>query len=112
MTDQELIAIGKAAVALVSLVMETARTDPGNGEHLITKYGESCTRKIASEILGKRPGSVSQMIDDGRLRTVPGSTKVDVRSIIQYLSNAQQADYAARQRKRVKKTGMYIVPSR
>lgn len=112
MTDQELIAIGKAAVAFVSLVIKTAKIEPSGEDYLTAKYGESCSRKEAAAIIGKTPASVTQYIRDGRLHTVPGSAKVDVRSVAQYLVNEKQADFEARQAKKGRKPGTYIVPSR
>lgn len=113
MTDQELIAIGKAAVSFFALVMKAAKIEPSGEDYLIAKYGECCTRVQAGNILDKDPGTISTMIRDGRLEAVCEGKKVCMHSIARYMEAPEQADFTTRLAKRNggKLPRHYIAPS-
>lgn len=48
-------------------------------------YGEACTRVTAAKILSRTPGTVREMLKDGRLDYACGGAMVDVRSIARYI---------------------------
>ena len=108
MTDKTKIDLANAILQFVEEAVKDARSEE---EYMLLRYGESCNRLEAGRVLGKTAATISAMIRDGRLETVPGSTKVDVRSIAQYKARAKQADFEARMRKQGRRPGMYIIPS-
>ena len=60
---------------------------------MLDRYGECCTQEKAAKILGKCSRTIRRMLEDGRL--TPVSAGVDVRSIVSYLINPEQADFNA-----------------
>lgn len=72
-------------------------------DDMLSRYGEVCTRTVAARILGCSVGKVKAMLHDGRLETACAGTMVDVRSIAEYITQPQQIDEAARQRRRGRK---------
>ena len=71
--------------------MEISRLDD-----MLQRYGEICTQTVASQILSVVPRTISRMLDEGRLRRV--GTRVDVRSIVEYIENPKQKNFEARAR--------------
>ena len=71
--------------------MEKSRLDD-----MLERYGEICTQKTAAKILGIVPRTVARMMDEGRLRRV--GTRVDVRSIVEYIEHPKQSNFSARSR--------------
>ncbi len=65
---------------------------------MLDRYGECCTQEKAAKILGKCSRTIRRMLEDGRL--TPVSAGVDVRSIVSYLINPEQADRKVNQRRR------------
>lgn len=74
---------------------------------MVREYGEVVTRKKAAKILGRAPGTISDMIKDGRLEAACEGTMVDVRSMARYIERGKQMDDLARARK-AGKTSFYI----
>ena len=66
---------------------------------MLERYGEVCTRTVAARILGCSVGKVKAMLTDGRLTLACAGTMVDVRSIAEYITQPQQIDEAAQQRR-------------
>lgn len=72
-------------------------------DDMLDRYGEAVTRTKAAFILGVCDETVRRMIGDGRLATVCEGTRVDVRSIAQYLEAPAKADFEAKQRRQGRK---------
>lgn len=72
--------------------MEKTRLDD-----MLERYGEICTQRTAAKILGVVPRTIARMMDENRLRRV--GSRVDVRSIAEYIENPQQKDFEAKVRK-------------
>jgi len=73
---------------------------------MLERYGEVCKRTVAARILGVSAGTVSGMLEDGRLRTACAGTMVDVRSIAAYIEAPAEANELARVRRKREKLGM------
>ena len=63
---------------------------------LTAQYGEVCSRATAAKILSKAPGTISVMLEDGRLDMACAGTAVDVRSIARYIMAPKEEDFKAR----------------
>lgn len=75
-------------------------------DDMLARYGECVKKKKAAEILDVHPHTVSKMVLDGRLKLACEGTKVDVRSIADYLERPAQMNEIARLRKRREKAGI------
>ena len=65
---------------------------------MVDKHGEAPAR-----ILSCSPGKIHAMIEDGRIRTACEGSRVDVRSLCDYIETRDAADRDARRRKGRKK---------
>lgn len=72
-------------------------------DDMLERYGEVCTRTVAARILGCSTGKIRCMLQDGRLALACGGEMVDVRSIAEYITAPQQAEFEARMRRRGRK---------
>lgn len=77
----------------------TTTTQETREESMARMYGEVCSRAQAARILGCSPGTVANMLEDGRLDEACAGAKVDVRSIARYIQQPKEQDYEARRRK-------------
>ena len=66
-------------------------------EDMVRMYGEVVRKAQAGRILNHHPNTITQMVEDGRLRTACGGTMIDVRSIAEYIESPARHDEAARQ---------------
>lgn len=69
-------------------------------EDLLTRYGEAVKRSTAAHIIDCSPRTIAAMLSDGRLRAACAGTRVDVRSISEYIENPAAMNRAARLKSR------------
>lgn len=62
-------------------------------DDMLERYGEVCTQEKAAKILGIVSRTVRTMMNDGRLKNV--GSRVDVRSICEYIENPRKANFDA-----------------
>lgn len=74
---------------------------------MLERYGECCTTAKAGHILGRAPGTVRDMLADGRLRRVCGGRMVDVRSIAEYIERPDEINRETRVKKKRARNGTY-----
>ena len=65
-------------------------------DDMLDRYGECVGFATAGRILARCPQTIKAMVQDGRLRTVCAGTRVDVRSIVEYIEAPAQAEEAGR----------------
>jgi hypothetical protein len=65
-------------------------------EEMLKLYGEVCKRKDAAKILHCCPKHISNMVKDGRLKEACAGTKIDVRSIAEYIETPREHDNQAK----------------
>lgn len=68
-------------------------------------YGEACTMAQAGLLINRSIDTIKDMLEDGRLRPACEGTRVDVRSIAQYIEAPEAADHEMRVRKRRERRG-------
>ena len=73
------------------------------GDLMIEQYGEACTFAQASRMLNHTPFTIKQMLEDGRLNYACEGTRVDVRSVAEYIMAPKQIDRATRNRKKARR---------
>ena len=73
---------------------------------MLEMYGECVTEKKAAEIINCHYRTIGVMLKDGRLRSCCGGTKVDVRSICEYIEMPDAFNRAARVLKARQKMGI------
>ena len=66
---------------------------------MLDRYGEVATRAQAARILGCSVSKIRMMLLDGRLETCCAGTRVDVRSIAEYIERPAEIDQETRNRK-------------
>ena len=69
------------------------------GKLMIREYGEACTQAQAARILNHSPATIARMVSEGRLEAACEGTRIDVRSIAEYIKAPAQKNFEARQRK-------------
>lgn len=77
-------------------------------DDMITRYGEAVKRVQAARMLNCSAGKVSAMLKDGRLREACQGTRVDVRSIAEYIEAPKQIDFETRARKKYPNMRFYV----
>lgn len=77
-------------------------------DDMLSRYGEAVKRVQAARILDCSAGKISAMVKDGRLRAACEGTRIDVRSIAEYIERPKQADFEVRFRKRNPNARFYI----
>lgn len=74
---------------------------------LTARYGEACNRKKAAEIIGCSPVTISSLIRDGRINSACEGTRVDVRSLAEYIEDKPNKDRQAKIKRRMERTGIH-----
>ena len=67
---------------------------------MVEKYGEACAKSTAAKIISSSARKINDMIEDGRIKSACGGTRVDVRSLADYIECRGEADHAARMRRK------------
>ena len=67
---------------------------------MVEKHGEACTKSQAARIISCSPTTITAMLEDGRLKSACEGTRVDVRSLADYIENRGEMDHAARMRRK------------
>lgn len=67
---------------------------------MLEMYGEACTKAQAAKMLNCSGGTITNMIEDGRIEPACEGTRVDVRSIAEYIMAREQKNFDARQQKK------------
>ena len=52
---------------------------------MVEKHGEACTKSQAARIISCSPTTITAMLEDGRLKSACEGTRVDVRSLADYI---------------------------
>lgn len=69
---------------------------------MVEKYGEACSKAKAARIISCSTEKIANMIEDGRIKSACEGTRVDVRSLADYIERRPEADHAARMRRKGK----------
>lgn len=56
---------------------------------MVAKHGEACTKAQAARIISCGTATINAMLRDGRIRSACGGTRVDVRSLADYIERGQ-----------------------
>lgn len=67
---------------------------------MVDKYGEACSKTTAAKIISCSTEKVNAMLEDGRIKAACAGTRVDVRSLADYIECRSEADHAARMRRK------------
>lgn len=59
---------------------------------MVTMYGEACSKATAAKIIGCSAPHISALLEDGRIQTACEGTKVDVRSLADYIERKPEID--------------------
>jgi len=62
---------------------------------MVAKHGEACTKAQAARIINCGASTINAMLRDGRIRSACGGTRVDVRSLADYIERREEG-HAAR----------------
>lgn len=65
-------------------------------DDMLARYGECVGYTAAGRILDRTSQTIKAMIRDGRLKAACAGTRVDVRSIVEYIEAPAQAEEAGR----------------
>ncbi len=63
---------------------------------MVEKYGEACTKTTASKLISCSTQTINAMLKDGRIRPACGGSRVDVRSLADYIENRGEKNREAR----------------
>ena len=82
MSENEL---GKALIALIMKNAVVERETLTRAESMANMYGEACTKAKAAELISCSVRSVTNLVNAGKIRACCDGTKIDVRSIAEYI---------------------------
>lgn len=72
---------------------------------MVEKYGEACSKATAAKIIECSAPSITRMLEDGRLLTACEGTRVDVRSLADYIDRRGEKDHEARMLRKAARRG-------
>ena len=105
--DQALEAMASAlAEYMQGKAFAPSRPDESREDALTRIHGEACTKSQAARILNCSPGSVTNMLKDGRLLYACAGDRVDVRSIARYIEAPRAADWEAHKKRICERNGL------
>ncbi len=67
---------------------------------MVEKYGEVCNKVTAAKIIGCNVSTIGEMLKDGRISAACEGTRVDVRSLVDYIERREEIDRRTRFNKR------------
>ena len=67
---------------------------------MVERHGEACTKAAAARILSVSPTTIVAMLEDGRILDACDGTRVDVRSLADYIETRKESDHAARMKRK------------
>ena len=82
-------------------------TNQEYADRLCATHGEACDQTKAAQILGCSTRLIRDALQDGRLESACGGTRVNVRSIAAYIQQRPQLDYNTRLKRRRERDGKY-----
>lgn len=105
--DQALEAMASALAEYMSgRGFAPGRPDESREDALTRIHGEACTKAQAARILNCSPGSITHMLQDGRLLYACAGDRVDVRSIARYIEAPRAADFEAHKKRICERNGL------
>lgn len=77
---------------------------------MVERLGEACTRTTAAHEIECSVTTINRMVEDGRISTACEGTKIDVRSLADYIERRPEANREARMNKKAGKyyTGLHV----
>lgn len=90
----------------LSLIAQAVASQAPVDRHrvMVDRLGEACTKTTAAREIETSVRTINNMIEDGRILAACEGTRVDVRSLADYIEHRSDADHQARmQRKRWRK---------
>lgn len=90
-----------ATIALPAEALARLLSLYGTDRHaaMVDKHGEACTKAQAARIISCGTSTINAMLRDGRIRSACEGTRVDVRSLADYIERGKNGG-EARPRKR------------
>lgn len=85
---------------------------PDRHAAMVEKHGEACTKSQAARLIRCSPTTITSMLQDGRLKSACGGTRVDVRSLADYIEDRGEMDHAARLRRKKARAGGKLLKSK
>lgn len=67
---------------------------------MVERLGEACSKSTAAHEIECSTSTITRLIEDGRIRTACEGTKVDVRSLADYIERKSEVDHEVRMRKK------------
>ena len=63
---------------------------------MVARLGEACSRETAAKEIEVSVYTIGRMLEDGRLKPACAGSRVDVRSLAEYIERRPEADHEAR----------------
>ena len=67
---------------------------------MVERLGEACSKTTAAKAIECSTSTITRLVEDGRIRTACEGTKIDVRSLADYIERKAEVDHAVRMRKK------------
>ena len=77
-------------------------------DDMLSRYGEAVKKIQAARMLNCSAGKISAMLKDGRLKTCCQGSRVDVRSIAEYIEAPKRLDFETRAKKKYPNMRFYV----
>lgn len=63
---------------------------------MVERLGEACSKTTAAHEIECSTSTITRLVEDGRIRTACEGTKIDVRSLADYIERKAEVDHEAR----------------
>lgn len=67
---------------------------------MVERIGEACSKTTAAKEIECSTSTITRLLEDGRIRSACEGTKVDVRSLADYIERRAEVDHDTRMRKK------------
>ncbi len=94
MTDTVTATVQLPLDALLDAIASRAPVD--RHRVMVEKYGEACSKTTAAKIIDCSTPHISALLEDGRIQAACEGTKVDVRSLADYIERKPEIDRQTR----------------
>ena len=67
---------------------------------MVERLGEACSKTTAAKEIECSTSTITRLVEDGRLMSACEGTKIDVRSLADYIERKPEIDYKVRMKKK------------
>lgn len=75
---------------------------------MVERLGEACSKVAAAKAIDCSTSTITRLVEDGRILSACEGTKIDVRSLADYIERKAEVDHNTRMRKRYGSNSLHV----